>query len=83
MNANTGEEKTADMTSGVLHCDIFRPCDVFAHCTNNIGSYECTCFPGYEGDGHTCQGRTEDRDDDSDDGVITPEICREFYPFNK
>ena len=37
--------------------NIFRPCDVFAHCTNNIGSYECTCFPGYEGDGHTCQGR--------------------------
>ena len=30
---------------------------MFAHCTNNIGSYECTCFPGYEGDGHTCQGR--------------------------
>ena len=36
---------------------IFRPCDVFAHCTNNIGSYDCTCFPGYEGDGHNCQGR--------------------------
>ena len=35
----------------------FRPCDVFAHCTNNIGSYECNCFPGYEGDGHSCQGR--------------------------
>ena len=38
-------------------CAIFRPCDVFAHCTNNIGSYDCTCFPGYEGDGHNCQGR--------------------------
>ena len=35
----------------------FRPCDVFAHCTNNIGSYQCNCFPGYEGDGHNCQGR--------------------------
>jgi hypothetical protein len=38
----------------------YRPCDVFAHCTNNIGSYACTCFPGYEGDGHNCQGRNID-----------------------
>ena len=36
---------------------VFRPCDVFAHCTNTIGSYSCSCFPGYEGDGKTCQGR--------------------------
>ena len=57
---------------------IFRPCDVFAHCTNNIGSYECTCFPGYEGDGHTCQGRSNDSDDDR---MIPPEICREIYPL--
>jgi len=37
---------------------VFRPCDVFAHCTNTIGSYSCSCFPGYQGDGHQCQGRT-------------------------
>lgn len=34
-------------------CDIpdeneckYRPCDVFAHCTNTMGSYYCSCFPG-------------------------------------
>lgn len=34
-------------------CDVpdeneckFRPCDVFAHCTNTMGSYYCSCFPG-------------------------------------
>lgn len=24
----------------------YRPCDVFAHCTNTMGSYYCSCFPG-------------------------------------
>lgn len=33
-----------------------RPCDVFAHCTNTVGSFQCSCFPGYEGDGFTCRG---------------------------
>ncbi|GLH00246.1 Uncharacterized protein GBIM_06680, partial [Gryllus bimaculatus] len=32
----------------------YRPCDVFAHCTNTLGSFHCTCFPGYEGDGFSC-----------------------------
>jgi hypothetical protein len=38
---------------GGRSCDIpdeneckFRPCDVFAHCTNTMGSYYCSCFPG-------------------------------------
>lgn len=38
---------------GGKSCDIpdeneckFRPCDVFAHCTNTMGSYYCSCFPG-------------------------------------
>ena len=34
----------------------YRPCDVFAHCTNTMGSYYCSCFPGYEGDGFSCKG---------------------------
>ncbi|KAG7155057.1 Protocadherin Fat 3-like [Homarus americanus] len=32
----------------------YRPCDVFASCTNTLGSFYCTCFPGYEGDGFSC-----------------------------
>ena len=35
----------------------YRPCDVFAHCTNTMGSYYCSCFPGYEGDGFSCKGK--------------------------
>lgn len=38
---------------GGKSCDVpdeneckFRPCDVFAHCTNTMGSYYCSCFPG-------------------------------------
>lgn len=34
----------------------YRPCDVFAHCTNTLGSFFCTCFPGYQGDGFQCEG---------------------------
>ncbi|GBM45789.1 hypothetical protein AVEN_208105-1 [Araneus ventricosus] len=34
----------------------YRPCDVFAHCTNTMGSFYCSCFPGYEGDGFECHG---------------------------
>nr|CAD7393329.1 unnamed protein product [Timema cristinae] len=33
----------------------YRPCDVFAHCTNTLGSFHCTCFPGYMGDGFACE----------------------------
>lgn len=35
----------------------YRPCDVFAHCTNTLGSFSCTCFPGYQGDGFHCEGK--------------------------
>lgn len=38
----------------------YRPCDVFAHCTNTLGSFTCTCFPGYLGDGLHCEGKNLD-----------------------
>ena len=31
-------------------------CSDFAVCTNTLGSFECTCFPGYRGDGQVCTG---------------------------
>lgn len=34
----------------------YRPCDIFAHCTNTLGSFQCSCFPGYQGDGFHCEG---------------------------
>ena len=32
------------------------PCDVNAACLNTNGSYECSCRPGFEGDGTSCTG---------------------------
>uniref|UniRef100_A0A182M1U8 EGF-like domain-containing protein n=1 Tax=Anopheles culicifacies TaxID=139723 RepID=A0A182M1U8_9DIPT len=40
----------------------YRPCDVFAHCTNTLGSFTCTCFPGYQGDGLHCEDIDECQD---------------------
>ena len=31
-------------------------CDENANCTNTDGSYNCSCNPGYEGDGFNCTG---------------------------
>ena len=31
-------------------------CDVNANCTNIPGSYNCTCRPGYTGNGSICNG---------------------------
>ena len=31
-------------------------CDVNAICNNTVGSYNCTCNPGYTGNGTTCTG---------------------------
>ena len=33
-------------------------CHVNANCQNNEGSYLCSCKPGFNGDGKTCQGIT-------------------------
>ena len=32
-------------------------CDVNAYCNNTVGSYNCTCNPGYTGNGTTCTGK--------------------------
>ena len=34
-------------------------CHVNAYCTDTVGSFQCTCSPGYSGDGViTCSGKT-------------------------
>ena len=36
--------------------DKTHQCDVKANCTNIPGSYNCTCRPGYRGNGRICNG---------------------------
>ena len=31
-------------------------CSIFAQCFNTVGTYACSCIPGYAGDGRTCTG---------------------------
>ena len=33
-------------------------CDINAYCTNADGSFNCTCNPGYMGNGTHCQGES-------------------------
>ena len=48
-----------------LHADIdecergTHQCDINAACTDNIGSYDCSCNTGYFGDGFTCEDINE------------------------
>ena len=43
-----------------VHLDIDEcvdhPCDKNATCSNSIGSFNCACNKGFEGDGINCEG---------------------------
>ena len=36
--------------------ETLNACDAHANCSNNIGSYDCFCLSGFEGDGFNCSG---------------------------
>ena len=38
----------------INECSNGTVCDENADCLDTPGSYECTCFSGYTGDGHMC-----------------------------
>ncbi|XP_068705742.1 uncharacterized protein [Montipora foliosa] len=43
-----------DCENDIDECSSENECHVNATCTNTIGSYNCTCKNGYEGDGENC-----------------------------
>ena len=41
----------------INECSVFPSvCHINANCQNSAGSYVCSCKPGFNGDGKTCQG---------------------------
>ena len=43
----------------INECSTEQPCSVHAECVNSIGSYSCNCYPGFEGNGETCDNINE------------------------
>ena len=39
--------------------EIYSNCDMNARCINSIGSYECQCRDGFQGNGFICEGDTQ------------------------
>ncbi|XP_015774424.1 PREDICTED: fibrillin-2-like [Acropora digitifera] len=55
-------------TEDIDECTVSPPfCHVNAQCSNNIGSYNCTCNTGYIGNGKTCT--------DVDECTVSPPFC--------
>ena len=46
---------TFSCTADTNEC-LDTPCHTKANCNNTFGSFFCTCFPGYSGDGMDCNG---------------------------
>ena len=47
-------------------------CDVNAICQNTVGSHTCSCKAGYTGDGKTCNGKLENKRENTS----YSEVCR-------
>ena len=46
----------------------YSPCSIFATCTNTLGSFECNCRNGYEGDGFKCNKQNDASNEANDIG---------------
>jgi len=45
-------------SADVNECELETyPCNVHAHCTDTVGSFNCTCREGFDGDGFNCTGK--------------------------
>ena len=39
-------------------CLATNQCNIKANCSNLVGSYNCSCLPGYSGNGYECSGKS-------------------------
>jgi len=47
---------SVDNCTGPDYCkSLLHDCHAFAECTSTAGSFECTCLPGFSGDGTVCK----------------------------
>ena len=46
----TSQTKVSDINE----CEWVNDCDINSDCNNTDGSYNCTCHPGYSGNGRNC-----------------------------
>ena len=53
-------------------------CDANAECINTAGSYNCTCRPGYHGNGSSCEGGCLCKDK----GVLKRVFKKESLPLS-
>ncbi len=46
------------MQTDINECvlDMDNDCDENAECNNTVGGFNCTCYPGYMGNGTMCTG---------------------------
>ncbi|CAB3981878.1 fibrillin-2-like isoform X46 [Paramuricea clavata] len=66
--------------SYIDECDGENDCHDYANCTNTVGSYNCSCNDGFEGNGTYCQDINEcDRDTHGCDGNATCTNTRGGY----
>ena len=57
--ANGKAKNTIKNWIDIDECSANDSCDQNATCKNTIGSYDCTCNIGYDGDGKTCNGKLD------------------------
>ncbi|XP_067048010.1 uncharacterized protein [Acropora muricata] len=66
--ATSGKYWLSSIRPDIDECTVSPPfCHVNAQCSNNIGSYNCTCNTGYIGNGKTCT--------DVDECTVSPPFC--------
>ena len=76
----TGYERIDDTCQDIDECQA-SPCDANATCTNQLGSFECACNDGFQGNGTTCSAVANRCDDFTavlaDNGCVT---CHDSTP---